>query len=65
MSVVNMMYSPSGLITIFNPSESTSCAFTAISTILWDSVQDMAHKDVLDSDVGYHGVDHTLAHWDL
>ncbi|KAF9508193.1 hypothetical protein BS47DRAFT_1350630, partial [Hydnum rufescens UP504] len=34
-------------ITIFNPSESASCAFTAITTRLWDLMQDMAHRDVL------------------
>ncbi|KAF9509561.1 hypothetical protein BS47DRAFT_1349126 [Hydnum rufescens UP504] len=48
MSAVNMTYSPSGSIAIFNPSESASCAFAAITPILWDLAQDMAHRDVLD-----------------
>ncbi|KAF9507915.1 hypothetical protein BS47DRAFT_1350948 [Hydnum rufescens UP504] len=38
----------SSSITIFDPSESASCAFAAITIRLWDLVQDMAHRDVLD-----------------
>ncbi|KAF9506231.1 hypothetical protein BS47DRAFT_1352974 [Hydnum rufescens UP504] len=48
MLTVNMMYSPSGSITIFNPSESASCAFATITPRLWDLAQDMEHRDVLD-----------------
>ncbi|KAF9503913.1 hypothetical protein BS47DRAFT_1355735, partial [Hydnum rufescens UP504] len=48
MSAVNMTYSPSGSIAIFNPSESASCAFAPITTRLWDLAQDMEHRNVLD-----------------